>query len=446
MSLTGDSDVLGDEVFALYATERNQDGEVVGYSCMVAETNLFQSVNVSFAYDLIYDCSTPATDAAQDIARRLLRLAADAYKITPDGYICNNNPPSSDSLLKNYVLSIQSDPADVVVDDSQCTRAHANGRQENECCVPVQGSMGFTPLGDYDPEELSYYLATALDSGKVTADSAYQTFYLGPEIKRTSAPLAPPTDSPSTKRPTTAPQSMAGATVPAPAPTAGIPVTADDDRGTNSVPVVAAQSPQASSRSSNKLSAVGGLAVAGMALVVVIGGFLLFRRRKRKMNEVNMRKQRGLDLEHDDGVARTAEIDVLSDRPYSPSCGPFSPPRSDVHVDHVEAVFNPPVNFLEDNNRVNPYLREFSNPELNTGSYEYTFDLGDALKSDVMGMHGRGSSYQITGLSPGPTSMAVVPPYPLEETSDSESADSWAQTDGTVGSIEDRLEVITAEI
>jgi len=40
---------------------------------------------------------------------------------------------------------------------------------------------------------------------------------------------------------------------------------------------------------------------------------------------------------------------------------------------------------------------------------------------------------------------AVVPPYPMDETSDSE-VDSWAQTDGTVGSLEDRLEEITAEI
>jgi hypothetical protein len=39
----------------------------------------------------------------------------------------------------------------------------------------------------------------------------------------------------------------------------------------------------------------------------------------------------------------------------------------------------------------------------------------------------------------GPTTIAVVPPYPMEETSDSE-ADSWAQTDGTVGSLEERLD------
>jgi hypothetical protein len=45
----------------------------------------------------------------------------------------------------------------------------------------------------------------------------------------------------------------------------------------------------------------------------------------------------------------------------------------------------------------------------------------------------------------GPTTIAVVPPYPMEETSDSE-ADSWAQTDGTVGSLEERLDEVRGEI
>jgi len=71
----------------------------------------------------------------------------------------------------------------------------------------------------------------------------------------------------------------------------------------------------------------------------------------------------------------------------------------------------------------------------NRGSY--TFDLGDAWRDQVVGAYGY-DQY-------GPTTIAVVPPYPMEETSDSE-VDSWAQTDGTVGSLEDRLEEITAEI
>jgi hypothetical protein len=69
----------------------------------------------------------------------------------------------------------------------------------------------------------------------------------------------------------------------------------------------------------------------------------------------------------------------------------------------------------------------------------YKFDLGDSFKNEIVGKYGTK-----TGVV-GPSSMAVVAPYPMEETSDSE-VDSWAQTDGTVGSLEERLEEITAEI
>jgi hypothetical protein len=62
----------------------------------------------------------------------------------------------------------------------------------------------------------------------------------------------------------------------------------------------------------------------------------------------------------------------------------------------------------------------------------YTFDLAASMKHTVMGTY-------------GPTSFAVQPPHPMDDASDSE-ADSWAQTDATVGSLEERLEEITAEI
>uniref|UniRef100_A0A7S1GG99 Uncharacterized protein n=1 Tax=Cyclophora tenuis TaxID=216820 RepID=A0A7S1GG99_CYCTE len=63
----------------------------------------------------------------------------------------------------------------------------------------------------------------------------------------------------------------------------------------------------------------------------------------------------------------------------------------------------------------------------------YTFDVGNMMKSELMEIHGhrrQGSS------SKG-----------LDESDLSESdVDSWAQTDATLGSIEHRLEPITAEV
>lgn len=63
----------------------------------------------------------------------------------------------------------------------------------------------------------------------------------------------------------------------------------------------------------------------------------------------------------------------------------------------------------------------------------YRFDLATSMKNELFNIHGK----------------AVDPPRQygigIEETSDSD-ADSWAQTDGTIGSLELQLEPITAEV
>ena len=61
---------------------------------------------------------------------------------------------------------------------------------------------------------------------------------------------------------------------------------------------------------------------------------------------------------------------------------------------------------------------------------KYAFDLGDTFRNSVMN-------------TVAPTILPVVAAFPPE---DSSMDDSWAQTDGTVGSLEERLEEITAEI
>jgi len=73
---------------------------------------------------------------------------------------------------------------------------------------------------------------------------------------------------------------------------------------------------------------------------------------------------------------------------------------------------------------------------------KYAFDLSQSFKNDVMGTYGGVAN---SNRSP-PTTMQVVAPYPILDETDDSVADSWAQTDGTVGSLEERLEEITAEI
>jgi len=63
----------------------------------------------------------------------------------------------------------------------------------------------------------------------------------------------------------------------------------------------------------------------------------------------------------------------------------------------------------------------------------YRFDLATSMKNELFNIHGRAANH------PRPYGVGI------EETSESD-ADSWAQTDGTIGSLELHLEPITAEV
>jgi hypothetical protein len=74
-----------------------------------------------------------------------------------------------------------------------------------------------------------------------------------------------------------------------------------------------------------------------------------------------------------------------------------------------------------------------------TSSGTYQFDLADANRNAIMGTYNSASAGSSSGAAAvaGPITMTVVPPYSMEDDSD---IDSWAQTEGTVGSLEDRYE------
>jgi hypothetical protein len=164
------------------------------------------------------------------------------------------------------------------------------------------------------------------------------------------------------------------------------------------------QSTQQSKRST-QLTMIGSIAVVAFGLLLLAAvALVVLQRRKRVKSRTQVEGAFGKsDDSHSDGP--TLEVDVMSEGCDYPS--------NSQQMHHV------------------PY--SFEDDVANTPN-SYTFDLANSMKLDVIGTY--------SGM---PTCMAVVPPYPMEETSDSE-VDSWAQTDGTVGSLEDRLEEITAEI
>ena len=167
-------------------------------------------------------------------------------------------------------------------------------------------------------------------------------------------------------------------------------------------------------QSDNKnMTAMGGFLAGGLIAAVIGMALVLFRKRRR---------QRYLG---DSGAA------------VSKSMGDEESVQ--VHVSVMPDEHRPPS--LPASRRDEPDLpvRNYEG-----GIYQnYKFDLADSFKNEITGKYG-GSS-ENNSSSNGPSSMPVVPPYPMEESSDSE-VDSWAQTEGTVGSLEERLEEITAEI
>mmetsp|Transcript_18748 Transcript_18748/g.21090 ORF Transcript_18748/g.21090 Transcript_18748/m.21090 type:complete len:98 (+) Transcript_18748:2-295(+) len=64
---------------------------------------------------------------------------------------------------------------------------------------------------------------------------------------------------------------------------------------------------------------------------------------------------------------------------------------------------------------------------------QYSFDMGGVMKNELLGVYGD-SEVRATGITTTPSD------------AESEDVDSWAQTEGSIGSIELHLEPITAEV
>jgi hypothetical protein len=146
-----------------------------------------------------------------------------------------------------------------------------------------------------------------------------------------------------------------------------------------------------------KVTYLGGALLSGLVVATIGALFIVFRRRRRSRFDDHDLEEAASDVDAESQDA--LQLEVLSD-------GNHSPRRSQEHYAD------------------SPSPRQ---------AYEYKFDLGNSMKNDVMGTYGGG----------GPTSNAVM----SGEVSDNGSeVDSWAQTDGTVGSLEDNLDELTAEI
>jgi hypothetical protein len=372
----------------------NENGEIITYACeyltsTAGSFNQLDDVVVPSYYDLVYNCSDDPVAIRESIASRLTQRAAERWGIEPSGETCDGIGVFVDN---NALLAVSSEPSDSFASELSCEKlTPGNG----ECCIVVENKMTFTPYIPYTEFDFWAYVANELDTGAtVYGNEDFRTAFIGSEIDTEAVD------------------------------------------GKNSVkPVIAGVArDEQPSVEGGKFSVGGAVIFTGLALAMVGVLFLVMRRRShgRKAIDINAAVSKSEPDLNDDvdssSVIRPAyEVSVLSD---------------DVNISYES---QPAWSYQQDCEEPS-YQQDCEEPDTDSEQKEpgcYAFDLGGSLRRDVLGAYGvspKGHRHM-----QGPTTIEVVPPYPMEETSDSD-ADSWAQTDGTVGSLEERLDEVRGEI
>jgi hypothetical protein len=402
---------------ALMEQVNEDSGEPITYACEYHTGNdplnnsLYDAVAVEQFYDLMYPClrvgdSTDRDDIVRSIAETLLTEAAYVWSILPYGEACSD--PES-KIYGAWLFGVTSEGPDTFINDFGCQRLKPNATN-NECCQVVRAEMQFFPTGDYNITNLRQFMADRLNSGEAIDVENYRTA----AIDRPSS-LQEPDDT----------NDEARANLDEPT---RVTDAQDPTQGTS-------QTQQ--SAHNREITVTGGFVIA-MIVASCLGAFFLAYRAIRKPRRLSERVS--CDGKDDDFCDSTMD--------QGPSCedSDFNVavvqelPSTDAKSSclHVRSLGSTTaIHSTNGNNHTknSDNLLRFDLPlDDDYPPAQYTFDLSDTFKQNVMGTY-------------APTTMQVVAPYPmLEDTSYDSEVDSWAQTDGTVGSLEDRLEEITAEI
>lgn len=174
-----------------------------------------------------------------------------------------------------------------------------------------------------------------------------------------------------------------------------------------------------SKRNRSTITVVGGLLVACFSIAFALVGYILYKRRKSyRKNQEDQEDDDALEgvLEGEAGAEAGLHYDIDMDRGMGGD--------GDMDMDY-------------------PHKGE-EYPNLPMSAEAIQMDLGHALHGQMMGS----SSPQAHGHSPVPPNARLYSPdgrHVGEELLEDET-DSWAQTDGTIGSLDPHLEPITAEV
>lgn len=373
--------------------EVNDDGNPIAYGCeyhlgsdLGNLPSFYKVLELEQFYDMVYPCSMQADkqNAANFVSQQLLKNAAQTWNILPDGNGC----VEPQSAYSAWIFGVAQEAPSQFISDFGCQALTID--QVGECCQVVRSTWIFVPTGDVRQQDLQDFLRLELQQSDLTATLPIRTapidadFFLpGPDEVIIVATTPP-----------------ANANVP----------SVQEGKSVEYTP-------------SRRITVPGTLLITGLVLVTIGVVLIMYRRHRLRRSNGQAVKDDGTMEHGPSGDDEPYRVTVLSDDADS-----YHPNQ------HHHDIDDDDDDELDDLGGV-----------LASTTPKYAFDLGQSFKNDVMSTYGIGRSPS-SQATPGPTTMQVVAPYPiLDETSDSE-ADSWAQTEGTVGSLEENLDEITAEI
>lgn len=386
----------------------NAAGDTVErYYCQqVTANNQLQDLVVPFYYDLAYPCDTSPEESRDLIADSLLYRAKQAFM--EDASVCVF--PQNEL----WFAAVSSRPPDQFA-DFDCQQL-----TDAACCTVVAGSMTFTQLSEADQDKVRTWVAGNLEDPTMWPAPGVTLQFLGTE-------LAP-----------------------------DFREDPDQETITNDPPFVPANLEEPRTQpipdDNSGFTMVGILILIGMAMIFVIAVVLIWKRRQRYIFERDIgaalqRSELGLHktppvmvLDHDNmGMAPTWEDRTLEDDDDN-NIEVHDARDGNMQIRSVSNVsYRTTAEGLSNNNMHNSIAREPHLNDSNGSPRHYRFDLKEPSRQTPAATTGLyGSSADLFG----PTEMTVVAPYSVTDddraTNVSESeADSWAQTDGTVGSLED---------
>lgn len=371
---------MGDTI----AVELNIEGDTVqSYYCeQLTAYNTFIDLVVPYYYDLVYPCSEDPAVGRGFVADSLLSRSKNAFM--EDATVCVRQQDP-------WFAKVSSLPADTFA-DFDCQELLG------ACCIVVAGNMTFTQVDPVSADAMKRWIAANLNDPTIAPN--YKVAYIGSELAPSFDPVEPV---------------LPNVTEP---PVAAPPFAINRDP------------PPTAPQKDSEFTMVGILILIGMIMLFITTVLFLMKRRQRFLTGRDVDAaiaQSELQLDKDELAGEHIETATWEDRTFD----------DDVH--DLE------VNVLSDNlPHDNMHIRSVSSVSYRTGhpgdgqnstvrephlNRQYRFDLASSYKNDVMGAYGADLF--------GPTEITVVPPYPMEEGASESEADSWAQTDGTVGSLDD---------